>query len=80
MGQLQKEREQGYSISVEGTFPDMNGIGVPVFAAGAAMPVAVIDISGPSSRWTGERMHEFAPALKEQAAQLSSYFTSERMS
>jgi DNA-binding IclR family transcriptional regulator len=79
MRQLQKEREQGYSISVEGTFPDMNGIGVPVFAAGAAMPVAVIDISGPSSRWTGERMHEFAPTLKARAAQLSSYFTSERM-
>jgi DNA-binding IclR family transcriptional regulator len=80
MRQLQKERGQGYSISVEGTFPDMNGIGVPVFAAGAAMPVAIIDISGPSSRWTGERMQEFAPALKARAAQLSSYFTSERMS
>jgi DNA-binding IclR family transcriptional regulator len=44
------------------------------------MPIAVINISGPSARWTQERMEAFAPVLKERAAELSSYFTSERIS
>jgi DNA-binding IclR family transcriptional regulator len=79
-GQLRREREQGYSISVAATFPDLNGIGVPVFASSSAMPVAVINVSGPSVRWTEERMREFAPLLKERAAQLSGYFTPERIS
>jgi DNA-binding IclR family transcriptional regulator len=80
MEQLRREREQGYSISISGTFPDMNGIGVPVFASTSALPVAVINMSGPSTRWTEDRMREFAPELREQAAKLSSYFTSERTS
>ena len=80
MKQLRKERALGYSISVGATIPDMNGIGVPVFASESAMPIAVINISGPSARWTQERMEAFAPVLKERAAELSSYFTSERIS
>jgi DNA-binding IclR family transcriptional regulator len=77
---LEVEREQGYSMSVEGTFPDMNGIAVPVFASTSAMPIAIINISGPSSRWTRTKMEAFAPTLKEHAAQLTSYFTSETTS
>ena len=74
---LEAERAKGYSISVEGSFPDMNGIAVPVFSSTSAMPIAVINVSGPSSRWTEQEMIEFAPLLKEAGAGLTSYFTSE---
>lgn len=72
---LELERAQGYSISVEGSFPDMNGIAVPVFSSTSAMPIAVLNVSGPSNRWTEEAMTGFAPLLKEMAAGLTSYFT-----
>ncbi|MBF8188353.1 IclR family transcriptional regulator [Nonomuraea sp. K274] len=77
---LRTERELGYAMSVGGTYPDMNGIAVPIFAGGSAMPVAVINVSGPAARWTQERMEAFAPTLKEHAARLTGYFTSERIS
>lgn len=77
---LEREREQGYAMSIEGTFPDMNGIAVPIFAAGSSMPIAIINISGPSNRWTKRNMEAFAPRLKESAATLTGYFTSEVLS
>ena len=77
---IEQEREKGYAISIKGTFPDMNGIAVPIFASASSMPIAVINVSGPSVRWTREGMEEFAPTLKKRAAQLSSYFTSETLS
>jgi DNA-binding IclR family transcriptional regulator len=77
---LEEEREQGYAMSIEGTFPDMNGMAVPVFASASSMPIAIINISGPSARWTRSRMQDFAPQLKQRAAGLSSYFTSEALS
>lgn len=80
LARLRTEREQGYSMSVEGSFPDMNGIAVPVFASTSAMPIAVINVSGPSGRWTKARMEEFSSTIKERAAHLTSYFTSERIS
>jgi DNA-binding IclR family transcriptional regulator len=80
LARLRTERELGYSMSVGGTYPDMNGIAVPIFAMTSAMPVAVINVSGPAARWTRERMEGFAPTLKEHAARLTGYFTSERIS
>jgi IclR family pca regulon transcriptional regulator len=77
---LRTERERGFSMSAGGTYPDMNGIAVPIFASTSAMPIAIINVSGPAARWTEERMEAFAPVLKENAAQLTGYFTSERMS
>lgn len=74
------ERGQGYTMSVGGTFPDMNGISVPVFSSTSSMPIAVLNISGPATRWTADTMTEFAPTLTEYAAQLSSFFTSQVLS
>jgi len=72
---LQKERAQGYSFSWEGTFPDMSGIAAPIFGMDPSMPIAIISVSGPSSRWSREVMREFAPRLVASAKQLTSYFT-----
>lgn len=80
LARLRTERELGHSMSVGGTYPDMNGIAVPVFASSSAMPIAVINVSGPSARWTQDRMEAFAPTLKQYAARLTGYFTSERIS
>lgn len=80
LARLEEERELGYSISVEGTFPDMNGVAVPVFASASAMPIAVINVSGPSARWTYDKMVDFTPTLEASAAKLTSYFTSEQFS
>jgi DNA-binding IclR family transcriptional regulator len=75
---LRREREQGYSFSVGGTYIDSSGISVPVFGPASAMPVAVISIGGPSVRWTRERMEAFAPTLQGRSAELSSDFTSRK--
>jgi IclR family KDG regulon transcriptional repressor len=75
---LRTEREQGYTLSWEGTFPDLSGIAAPVFASASTMPVAVLNISGPSGRFTPEVMRSFAPALIERAGELTAYFTAER--
>lgn len=77
---LQTEREHGYAVSLEGTYPHMNGIAVPIFGSHSSMPIAVINVSGPSARWTKKNMESFASTLREQAAQLSNYFTSETIS
>ncbi|WP_084132608.1 IclR family transcriptional regulator [Actinocatenispora sera] len=80
LARLRAERELGYTMSTGGTYPDMNGIAVPIFAASSTLPIAVINVSGPSARWTKPAMERFAPTLKEHAAQLTAYFTSERLS
>lgn len=80
LDRLKQERELGYSMSIEGTYPDMNGIAVPIFASASSMPIAIINVSGPSARWTRESMVAFAPELKQRAALLSAYFTSETIS
>jgi DNA-binding IclR family transcriptional regulator len=72
---LQVEREQGYSLSFESTFPDMTGVAVPVFGADTAMPIATISVSGPSSRWTVAAMTDFVPQLRSAAQELSESFT-----
>lgn len=80
LARLAEERKNGFAMSIGGSFPDMNGIAVPVFAATSTLPVAVINISGPSARWIEKAMTSFVPALKERAARLSAYFTSEALS
>lgn len=77
---LHSERENGYSVSFEGTHPHMNGIAVPIFASHSSMPVAVINISGPSSRWTNKSVESFAPTFLEHADRLSNYFKLETIS
>lgn len=52
----------------------MSGVAAPVFGDDAAMPIATISISGPSSRWTVEAMRTFAPTLQRVARDLSASF------
>jgi DNA-binding IclR family transcriptional regulator len=79
-GLLRVERDQGYCISVEGTHLQMSGVAVPIFAPASTMPVAVINVSGPTARWTRRNMEGFAPALQEWAATISSYFSAQSAS
>lgn len=70
---LRAERERGWSMSVEGTFAHMNGLAAPVLpglAPAPRLPVAVVNVSGPSNRWTPEAMERFAPELVSRAAAL----------
>jgi len=74
---LQQERVWGYAISVEGTFPQMNGIASPITSSVSSMPIGVLNVSGPSNRWTEPAMTEFASVLMERTAALSACFVSE---
>lgn len=67
---LSAERANGVAISLGENFEGMNGIAVPVIRRAGESPIAVINVSGPSFRWTEERIRTFAPILKRLTSDL----------
>lgn len=64
---LHQARARGYSLANGEYYQGDLGIGVPILDS-AGQPIAAINISGPSARWTLERMGaELAPLLMETA-------------
>lgn len=72
--QLTKEleiiRKQGYSISRGEWLLDASGIAAPIFDQSGAV-VAAVTISGPSQRFTSEKMEEYSGLIMRVARQIS---------
>jgi DNA-binding IclR family transcriptional regulator len=66
---LEAARRDGFSYAIDALARGVSGLAAPVFEADSA--VAVISVSGPSLRWTADRMTQFAPDLVQIAAELS---------
>lgn len=56
----------GYATSFEEREPGAAAVSAPIFNRAGKL-VAALSVSGPSNRLTPDRMHEFAPAIKEAA-------------
>jgi DNA-binding IclR family transcriptional regulator len=64
---LKQARERGYAVANGEYYQGDLGIGVPILDA-SGNPIAALNVSGPSTRWTLERMgKELAPMLMETA-------------
>lgn len=68
--ELERVAEQGYATTV-GEYEDgLNALAVPVRDARGAV-VAALSASGPSYRFTAERMEELAPRIKDAGEEIS---------
>jgi DNA-binding IclR family transcriptional regulator len=67
---LAEARERGYAVTVEEYEEGLNAMAAPVRSRDGET-VAALTASGPSFRFTEERMKELAPALVEGADELS---------
>jgi len=61
---------QGFAVSHGEWVADASGVAAPIFAGGREI-VAVLTISGPSARFSPERISHFSQRVVEVAAQLS---------
>jgi DNA-binding IclR family transcriptional regulator len=68
--ELADVRERGYCLGVDQTIVGVSGIAAPI-RDHSGRTVAALSVSGPSTRWTRERMEQFAPAVIEVARQIS---------
>lgn len=69
--QLRQARTRGYSFANGEYYQGDLGIGVPILDE-SGRPIAAINVSGPSTRWTLERMgEELAPLMLETARLIS---------
>jgi len=67
---FERARRHGYAINQGEWEPDIFGLSAPVIGAGA-YAIAAIGISGPGSRFQGDRLKFLAPLVVKQAGGLS---------
>lgn len=67
---LEQVRAQRYAISEGETIPGATALALPIFGPNGDVR-ASINITGPSNRWTRERMLEHLPVVTEEADQVS---------
>ncbi|WEK53647.1 MAG: IclR family transcriptional regulator [Candidatus Cohnella colombiensis] len=61
----------GYATSFEEREPGAAAVSAPIFNRSGKL-VAALSVSGPSNRLTPDRMHEYAPTIKEAAKMMGS--------
>lgn len=64
-------RRQYFAISSEETNAEMSGVATPILVPDRLVPLGVISVSGPLSRWTVERIQSFAPQTVSAAHKLA---------
>lgn len=69
ISQLAQISRSGYAWAISTVIRGVSGVAAPVMERGSA--VAVLSVSGPSSRWSEEPMKAFAPTLMRAAEELS---------
>jgi DNA-binding IclR family transcriptional regulator len=67
--ELDKIRAQGFATSNSEVIEGATSLAAPVFDDGGAVR-AVINVTGPATRWSSERQEEFRPAILRQAQML----------
>lgn len=68
---LSETAKEGFTISIEEGNREMCGVSAPVILPGGGLPLAVLNVSGPSYRWGPEQMLAFGPTLALAAKRLS---------
>lgn len=68
--ELEVVRRQGYALSTGEWQSEASGIAAPIFTEGREI-VAALTISGPSQRFTDEKMREYAVVVTRAAASVS---------
>lgn len=66
LSELQQIRNRGYAVDDGERIEGLRCVAAPVLSDGS--PIGAVSISGPSSRMTGEQLHETYPAQVERAA------------
>jgi len=69
LAQMGDIREKGYATSYEEREPGAAAVSVPIMDRKGNI-AAALSVSGPVSRLSQETLHEYAPVLKEAAAQM----------
>jgi DNA-binding IclR family transcriptional regulator len=77
--ELDKIRAQGFATSDSEVVEGATSIAAPVFDDSGAIR-AVINVTGPASRWSADRQEEFRPAILRQAQLLGRLFGSPQQS
>jgi DNA-binding IclR family transcriptional regulator len=67
---IEKTRKRGWATAVGGLFEGLSGISAPVREEDGTI-IAVLTVSGPSSRWTPKVMEGFAAAVVATAGRIS---------
>jgi DNA-binding IclR family transcriptional regulator len=68
---LAKVRKNRFAISEGETIPGASALALPVFGPNKDVRAAV-NVTGPASRWTREKMMSFLPALTDEVEYVSS--------
>ena len=71
--ELEKIKQQGYSVSHGEWILEASGVAAPILRKGGEV-VGALSISGPSSRFTPEKIQEYADQIVLAAGQISRYF------
>lgn len=70
MAELHEIRARGYAVTVGGTRPGVNSVAAPIWG-GEAVPAAAISVSGPTERFSAERMAAISAAVMNSATRIS---------
>jgi IclR family pca regulon transcriptional regulator len=69
---LQQTRARGYALNDEDLVAGLRSVAAPIWRAGAALPVAAVNVAVPSARVSTRQLHErYAPELISTAAHIS---------
>ncbi len=70
MADLREIRTRGYAITIGGTRPGVNSVAAPIWGR-EAVPLAAISVSGPTERFSSERMAAISAAVMNSATRIS---------
>lgn len=68
--ELEEVRERGFAMSYNGSRPGVNSVSAPIWGPGKT-PVAALSVSGPTERFSPERMLSMSTAVMNSAMRIS---------
>jgi IclR family KDG regulon transcriptional repressor len=68
--ELRSIRERGYAVSINGSRPGVNSVAAPIWGHDR-VPLASLSVSGPTERFTGERMSAISGSVMNAATRIS---------
>jgi IclR family KDG regulon transcriptional repressor len=69
-GELEQIRQRGYAISVNGSRPGVNSVAAPIWGH-ERVPVASLSVSGPTERFSTDRMTGISNSVMNAATRIS---------
>jgi IclR family transcriptional regulator, KDG regulon repressor len=69
-GELRAIRDRGFAISISGSRPGVNSVAAPIWGRDK-VPLAAISVSGPTERFSNERMNAMSASVMNTATRIS---------